>query len=198
MSDNSEKPETIGERINFARDVYCWNQTELSEMIEVTRAAVSQYEKDMIRPRAEILDRLARVFNTDPEWFLFGRGRPPRAVETPVIIPEIDLELLTPRVKDLRTLRLGCDVGLRKSWFDAGARTDQTVTFVAPNTAAPVEAGDHVVVDLSRRRPGRGVFLVYRRPQDGKGAGECRLAPHGGHHNGLDTLGRVIAYYRAI
>jgi transcriptional regulator with XRE-family HTH domain len=184
----SDEP-TIGERINSARDLYDWNQTELSEMIEVTRAAISQYEMDMIKPRPEIVERLARVFNADPEWFVFGRGRGPRQVETPVIIPAIDVSMITSQVTDLRHLRLGCDVGLRKSWFKGRPSKKQLVTFVAPNDAGPVLAGDNVVVDLGRR-DGDGVFLGRDR------AGDARLYVE--PPKDLDVLGRVISYHRAI
>ena len=190
MTENNDNQQTIGERINFARESYEWNQTELSEMIEVTRAAVSQYEKDMIRPRAEIIDRLARVFNADPEWFTHGRGRGPKRVEAPVIIPEIDLALYTPHVTDLRHLRLGADIGLRKSWLDNYA--GDTVTFVAPNAAGPVAEGDHVLVDLKRLGPGAGVFLVFE-------AKACRLcAADPALNDTRHYLGRVIAYFRTI
>jgi len=136
---------SIGARIATARTTYDLSQAQLAKLVDVTRAAISQYEQDKIRPRSEVIGRLADLFNSDPEWFEHGRGRAPDALDAPVEIPEVNVELLTgsPTPTTLRQWQLPAGTF-------AGEIGDMAV-IVAPNNAGSIRRGDRVVIDMSRR-----------------------------------------------
>jgi transcriptional regulator with XRE-family HTH domain len=180
---------SIGERIALARDEYRLSQAQLGANLGVTRAAVSQYEQDRIRPRPKVFDRLAELFNSDPEWFERGRGRAPDALDAPVDILEINVERLTGQTGALRDLHGGRRWRLPIATFPGiQLAPDHTVAITAPNDAGPILAGDRVLVD-GRRCEGDGVFLVV----DAEGP---RLAMTTVNYDRV--LGRAIAYLRTL
>jgi transcriptional regulator with XRE-family HTH domain len=184
---------TVGSRIAQARATYSMSQAQLGMMLDVTRAAVSQYEKNKIAPRAQVIDRLAEVFNAAPEWFTHGRGTEPRPADVPIIIPEIDVGLITPQIGDLHSLKTGRLWSLPSAAFDHPVAADHMVAFVSPFRAQPVSIGDRVVIDMLLRSAAEaGVFLVYQEP---RGARLCRCdkIPAEAH-----VLGRVVALLRTV
>lgn len=190
------KPKTIGDRIKAARQTYRMSQQQLSENLDLTRAAVSLYEQDRIRPRDEVVLRLAAIFNTPPEWFAYGRGNPPTSHDVPVDIPEIDLARYTGKVADLRSLKTGRFWRLPTMVFEEGLAIspDHMLAMAAPTDVPPVvKTGDRVVVDLHRRTGPAGVYLVVD-PQ--KGA--CLRHYWNPHPSGPDIVGRVVAYLRSV
>jgi transcriptional regulator with XRE-family HTH domain len=151
---------TIGDRIAIAREKYGLTQAKLGANLKVSRAAVSQYEKDLIRPRPEIFDMLAELFNADPEWFERGKGRAPQAHDAPVTIPEINVANVTHRLADPREAGNGRFWQVPRAAFSGvDISPDHMVTIQAPNPVGSIQAGDSVVID-TRRRKGEGIFLV--------------------------------------
>jgi transcriptional regulator with XRE-family HTH domain len=186
-------PETIGKRIEHARRyIYDLSQEQLGEMVEVTRAAISQYEKDKITPKARVIDKLAEVFNASPEWFTHGRGIAPKLDNVPVTIPEIDLALLNESVSNLRNLGMGRIVSLPMAWFRRPVHRDHLVAFRAPNSALPkVREDEFVIVDLKQTAVERGAaYLVAYK----KGA---YLRVYVEEPDAGVVLGRVVACFRA-
>ena len=53
---------SIGTNIKWLRIQAGWSQDQLAERIGKTRAAVSQYEKDICKPRMGVVEDLATVF----------------------------------------------------------------------------------------------------------------------------------------
>lgn len=187
------KQVTIGARIEQARTGYRMSQSQLGAMLKVTRAAVSLYEKDRNRPRAEVIDRLAELFGASPEWFTHGHGDAPAAPDLPLTIPEIEAAQITPEVANPARLATSRIWTLPGGVLDG---SDQLITIVAPNAVRPVSVGDRVVVDLQQRSPAErpGVFLAYltdyehaRLYQCGDG---CACVPN--------ILGRVVGFFRPI
>ena len=70
----------IAQRIKEARNTCQMTLDQLASQIGCSRAAVSQFETAVNKPRLERLDRIARVFGTSAQWFLDGKGSPPRRV----------------------------------------------------------------------------------------------------------------------
>jgi transcriptional regulator with XRE-family HTH domain len=183
---------TIGARIALARDTYRLSQSQLGANLGVTRAAVSQYEQDKIRPRPRVIDRLAEMFNSDPEWFERGSGKGPDVLDVPVTIPEINIALLTLQAPDPRELHVGRHWRLPSATFEEIDKLrDHMVAILAPNDAAPILAGDRVLIDTRRHR-GAGVFLfidpigVRLSSRDGNFPSKARI------------IGRAIGYLRTL
>lgn len=165
------------------------SQAQLAAHLSVTRAAISQYEQDKIRPRPVVVERLADFFNSDPEWFDRGRGKAPDALDAPVTILEINVALLTPQITDLRDLFTGRRWRLPAATFP-GVELDEEhmVAITAQTAAGPIQQGDRVVIDIRRRRTREGLFLVAKAT----GAELCSYAA------GLRTMGRAVAYLRSL
>jgi transcriptional regulator with XRE-family HTH domain len=68
--------ETMGQRIKAMREQRGWSQTDLAEKVGVTFSAVSQWERDETE-NVKLLPflRLAKLFETDPHYLVFGPGR---------------------------------------------------------------------------------------------------------------------------
>lgn len=64
--------DTIGERINYLREIRNIKQKELAEAIGVTKATMSKYENNINIPNADILCKIADALNTSTD-FLVGR-----------------------------------------------------------------------------------------------------------------------------
>ena len=64
--------DTIGERINYLREIRNIKQKELAEAIGVTKATMSKYENNINIPNADILCKIADALNTSTD-LLVGR-----------------------------------------------------------------------------------------------------------------------------
>ncbi len=66
----------MGQRIKSMREQRKWTQTDLAEAVGVTVSAVSQWELDQTE-NVKLLPflRLAKLFETDPHYLVFGSGR---------------------------------------------------------------------------------------------------------------------------
>jgi DNA-binding XRE family transcriptional regulator len=81
--------ETMGQRIKRMRDQRGWSQTELADLVGVTFSAVSQWERDETE-NVKLLPflRLAKLFDTDPHYLVFGPGRGAAELSKPVQVFE--------------------------------------------------------------------------------------------------------------
>jgi transcriptional regulator with XRE-family HTH domain len=61
---------TIGERIVYLRERYDINQKTLAKDIGVTETSLSRYENNLREPKAEVIAKLARRFNTTADFLL--------------------------------------------------------------------------------------------------------------------------------
>jgi transcriptional regulator with XRE-family HTH domain len=186
--------ETIGARITQARLRYHITQAQLAVNVEVTRAAISQYEKDIIRPRDEVVERLARHFDVDPAWFMAGKGRSPAKLGPPLTVHQINVHDLTPQTIDnLVALKSG-----RYPWYlPAGfivPPVDKTkvIAIRAPNdtesSSRPVRKGDRLVIYIGAidQKGPWDVFLFFNKADQPEISG-LPLA------KGVQAVGRVIA-----
>jgi transcriptional regulator with XRE-family HTH domain len=183
---------SVGHRIAAARDAYKLNQAQLAANLGVTRAAISQYEQDKIKPRDEIIDKLALTFNSDPEWFRYGRGRQPSVLDAPLTLPEIVVEHLRPQTAGLaRELGGGREWKLPMAMFAKLplAVHDHMVVIVAPNAAGAIQRGDRVVIN-TRRHKGKGVALVVSTAEP------ARLVED--PPRGARVVGYAVAYFRTL
>lgn len=184
---------SIGERIALARDRYQLSQSQLAANLGVTRAAISLYEQDKIRPRQEVVERLAAMFNTKPAWFEQGRGRSPRALDAPLSITEVNVERLTSKILDLRDLPTGRRWQVPTEMFaDAKLSPDDLLMIRAPNYAYPIHLGDRVVINTQGLDPADAIFLVV----DAVGARLRRYEP--GCAEVVRVYGQAVAYFRTL
>lgn len=63
---------TFGERLKNLRESEGLKQTELAEKLNLTSAALSQYEKGVREPNSEMLKKIADYFDVSTD-FLLGR-----------------------------------------------------------------------------------------------------------------------------
>lgn len=87
--------ETFGTRIKSAREIRGWSQEELGRRVAVwlgratliTKATVNKWEDGSTRlPESDVLVALAYIFDTTPQFLLWGPDRRPpgdRARATP-------------------------------------------------------------------------------------------------------------------
>jgi transcriptional regulator with XRE-family HTH domain len=191
MNTKAERPATVGKRIEQARTAHGMSQAQLGVRLEVTRAAVSQYEKDKIAPRAQVLARLVQVFKAAPEWFTEGLGAEPPPPDVQVSIPEIDPGRITWQFDDPRKAKTHRWWSVPSDAFDGRITPDHMIAFAAPNAVAPINVGDRVIVDLSRKT-GPGVLLIYVVDEG------ARLYRREDRQHKPEILGRVVAVFRAL
>jgi DNA-binding XRE family transcriptional regulator len=79
--------ETMGQRIKAMREQRKWTQGELADLVGVTVSAVSQWELDQTE-NVKLLPflRLAKLFDTDPHYLVFGSNRGATELSKPVQI----------------------------------------------------------------------------------------------------------------
>lgn len=84
---------SIGERITELRKERNISQGQLAEALEVSRQAVSKWEKDLSSPDSLRLIKLADLLDTDVEYLTTGRKsqaiRPPVVLETVKTVEKI-------------------------------------------------------------------------------------------------------------
>lgn len=90
-------------RLTQARQAVSWTKKHLADQLEVSPAAVGQYEAGVIRPRPEQLVKLARLLDVPADFFAVGR-------------PRADVDAATCHFRSLRSMR--------------GYERDQAVTYV--------------------------------------------------------------------
>ena len=73
---------TFGEKLAEARREKGLSQEELARQIFVTRQAVSRWENNTAQPSLEMLAVLCGLLEKSPDFFIEGKGRPPRDYQT--------------------------------------------------------------------------------------------------------------------
>lgn len=69
-------PSTTGKRIKDLRKKRGLSQQTLADFLMVDKSVVSRWEKDDRRPSQEMLDALAKKFNTTPYYLMYGLANP--------------------------------------------------------------------------------------------------------------------------
>jgi Zn-dependent peptidase ImmA (M78 family)/DNA-binding XRE family transcriptional regulator len=64
-------------RVTLARELKGWSQAQLARLVEVTPAALSQYESGLARPGLETRHRIGSVLEVPDEFFDLPTDRPP-------------------------------------------------------------------------------------------------------------------------
>ena len=62
----------LGARITALRKTAGWNQAELAQRLQISSSAVGMYEQGRREPSADMLVRIARVFNVSVDYLLTG------------------------------------------------------------------------------------------------------------------------------
>lgn len=181
-----DEDKTIGERIAVARERYRLSQRQLGANLGLTRAAISQYEQDKIRPRAKIIEKLAQMFHADPEWFERGRGKAPDEIDAPVVEPGFSVGGMLMETVDL-------SVGWAPPTSISPPPTNDLFVILAPNAAGPIHRGDKVLIDGRRRYEGAGVYLIID-------AARPRLRHYKAEPDSEEvrSIGRAIAYLQCL
>lgn len=65
-------PSTTGKRIKGLRKKRGLSQQTLADFLKVDKSVVSRWEKDDRRPSQEMLDALAKKFETTPYYLMYG------------------------------------------------------------------------------------------------------------------------------
>ena len=72
---------TTGDRLRLEREKKGWNQLQAAEILGISNAALSNYERDVRQPDYEMLRRFARIFGTSIDYLLgYSSNRRPNPV----------------------------------------------------------------------------------------------------------------------
>jgi len=158
----------LGDRIRRRREEMDLTQDDIARRVELTRAAIAQWESNTTSPTVIAIANLARVLECRPEWLMFG-------IEPPETRVEVRLPDNTTAVNEVEAVaggqgfelspREGMIWGLPQSWVQAHCRSN-------PNKLVMMEVqddsmdpefsyGDRVLVDLSDIRVTTGVYVIW-------------------------------------
>ena len=65
---------TLGKKIKLLRNEKNWSQQKLSDKIDIAKSVIWKYEKDEAIPSAEVIKRIAKVFNISADYLLFDQS----------------------------------------------------------------------------------------------------------------------------
>lgn len=89
-------PGFVGRRLRESREAFGLSITALADIVNVSKQAISQYEKGEDSPRPEIFERFCELFKHEPHFFL----RPyPKATETPKFFRSLAASTKSARLK---------------------------------------------------------------------------------------------------
>ena len=63
----------LGSKIKELRTKYRFTQSELAELVGVTKSSIASYENDSRQPSYSVLIKLARTFNVSTDFLLLGK-----------------------------------------------------------------------------------------------------------------------------
>jgi len=66
----------LGQRLKLARQAKQLSQTDIADVLKVSRAAVSQWEAGQVEARLSKLRQAAAYLQISPSWLLTGEGPP--------------------------------------------------------------------------------------------------------------------------
>lgn len=64
----------LGSKIKELRTKYRFTQSELAELVGVTKSSIASYENDSRQPSYSVLIKLARTFNVSTDFLLLGKA----------------------------------------------------------------------------------------------------------------------------
>lgn len=99
-----------GERIREAREIKGFSQTTLSELVGVQRQTISAYEKNLIKPSAEILFAIASVTQFPIPFFLNDRPRGDGKRTAPMSFRKLESSTKTARLQAEQYENLFADI----------------------------------------------------------------------------------------
>jgi Zn-dependent peptidase ImmA (M78 family)/transcriptional regulator with XRE-family HTH domain len=106
-----DKPSTVyGERIKEAREIRGFSQTTLSELVGVQRQSVSAFEKNLIKPSAETLFKIAVTTQFPNSFFLNDRPRGDGKRTTPISFRKLESSTKTARLQAEQYENLFADI----------------------------------------------------------------------------------------
>lgn len=77
--DVAKKAASLGERVSAARKIKGWNQSRLAKEMSLSRATISDWEKNIIKElKVENLIKLSDLTDTNIRWLATGEGTPVR------------------------------------------------------------------------------------------------------------------------
>ena len=109
---------TLGTRLRGLRLAKGLSQVDLARLIGRHQTVIGPYERDEYEPPRDVIEKLARVLDTSPEYLYFGRSPQRSAVPVAGRIGALGLleaqgdgpeELLTLRDEQLLAFRIGDD-----------------------------------------------------------------------------------------
>lgn len=182
------KRDTIGSRIQKLRYQLALTQDTISKATDRGRSAVAQWERDDCEPPLSIIEKLAEVLETTPQYLAFGITGDAQVVAPDptslgyALVPEVQYG---DKLADERELAVW---GLPVSWLAQNANVsdfDGLRLFKAEYDVGPYQFGDRVLIDThSTRVSPPGVFLHW----DGIGPVLSQITPV---HNAGKPMARV-------
>jgi transcriptional regulator with XRE-family HTH domain len=179
-SGHSRNVSTVGDRFRLAREEKEMSQSDVSNLLGLSRAAVAQWESNTTSPSLFKVMEASKILNVSPEWLAFGtESKKPIEDESMAKLPEM-------RFDDTETPALISDVwSFPVDWLRNDLRcsslTKLAVWRIEGNNMAPTyDEGDRAIIDTAIKRPSPGgIFLhwdgvgpvlnsIVIRPIDGK------------------------------
>jgi transcriptional regulator with XRE-family HTH domain len=156
--DGPDSPQIIGGRLREARELAGLSGPQLATLLGVSRQGLNQMELGRSGTSVSVLERLARILQTTPEWLRYGIGNGP-GFPRPVMVPEINVESIGFTVSTLMEHRTNREWAMPLSEAQRLGVTEHKLIAIRVNEALAPEfkAGDVVVVDLGATkftRPG--------------------------------------------
>lgn len=157
------------DRLQHARKRAGLTQAEVARAMGITSQAISQWERGEATPEIDRLGRVAKLYEVDPAWLMFGDGDPPpppppKEVTRPLdILGERDLKVYTAAeggsgemVVDTNPIDL-----VPRPWYMKKVRDGFAVLVIGESMIPAFEPGDIAVINprLPAMR-GKDVILI--------------------------------------
>ena len=94
-------PGFSGDRLRSAREARGLSGAALAELVDVSRSAISQYERGIQTPSPKVVQEISDKLNLPPKYFM---STPPMVDQTPVFYRSFSAALKTARTKSERKL----------------------------------------------------------------------------------------------
>jgi phage repressor protein C with HTH and peptisase S24 domain len=172
---SSEKPNTVGKRIQFIRTHFGLNKKQFAERLDISDSYVSFLESNK---RTKISDQLghsiAYKFGVNPVWVLVGEGEIfrscPSAIERPPIpgdvaqVPLYFAEASAGGGAIAETEEIKEYIQFKASWIRGDLRAVPANLFMLKVTGDSMEptlrAGDLLLVDKAEQLRDSGIYVV--------------------------------------
>ncbi len=163
LARNQDRLRTTGERLRWARTNARLSGPILAKELGITRQFLSQLETNKFSIPPAKIQKLARLLATTPQWLRDGAGMAPQWPETPLMIPEMDLDrgdLDPQRLRDADDDTVWLHYRTRREWAlpaseaqRIGADRDKLIAVRVREEIAPeFKRGDIVMLDRAANR----------------------------------------------